>query len=134
MEETKNDFLEQQRRAIERMNEMHRRSQIKTGGYPMPPAPSFVKLGNEPEQSTHRKVKSHLRDDEETNETVKNGRIPHQQTAQPFKNSPLNTLKLPFIGGNGLDKDMSLILGLILILANEKADRKLLLALLYILL
>ena len=38
------DFLREQRRAIERMNEMYRDRQIKTGGYKMPPAPPFVRV------------------------------------------------------------------------------------------
>ena len=47
---TDNDFLEQQRRAIERMNEMYEKQQIKSGGYKMPPVPSFVKVTNVEEQ------------------------------------------------------------------------------------
>ena len=48
-----NDFLEQQRRAIERMNEMYSKQQIKTGGYPMPPAPSFVRINNDANKTTN---------------------------------------------------------------------------------
>lgn len=42
-------------------------------------------------------------------------------------------LKIPFLGDLALDSDLALILGLVLILTTEKADKLLLLALLYIL-
>ena len=110
-----NDFLEQQRRAIERMNEMHLKQQIKTGGYKMPPTPSFVKLNN-------NKEKSDAVTDQTNNENIPKNFNPKSKG-----------FSLPFLSGGQIDRDISLLLGLILILANEKADRKLLLALLYIL-
>ena len=45
----------------------------------------------------------------------------------------LSKFNLPFLSETGGDSDMALILGLILILSAEKADKLLLLALLYIL-
>ena len=122
-----NDFLEQQRRAIERMNEMHLKQQIKTGGYKMPPTPPFVKVNNDFEKTTvvtELKNKDTSSDFKEPQEKPKNTKnfLPKQKG-----------FSLPLLTGGGFDTDISLILGLILILANEKADRKLLLALLYIL-
>lgn len=122
------DFLEQQRRAIERMNEMHLKQQIKTGGYKMPPAPSFVKLNSNFENL-----------DEYKEVTKESEKPPSKKNEKPIATKTEHThfrqsgFSLPFLSGGKLDRDISLILGLILILANEKADRKLLLALLYIL-
>ena len=48
-------------------------------------------------------------------------------------NEFLPGLKIPFLGDLTLDSDLALILGLVLILTTEKADKLLLLALLYIL-
>ena len=123
-----NDFLEQQRRAIERMNEMHLKQQIKTGGYKMPPTPSFVKLNN-------NKEKSDAVTDQTNNENIpKNFNEPHKKETKTSNINPKSKgFSLPFLSGGQIDRDISLLLGLILILANEKADRKLLLALLYIL-
>lgn len=125
------DFLEQQRRAIERMNEMHLKQQIKTGGYKMPPAPSFVKINNNFE-SVENNTYEHS---ENTNAPSQRKTQSHPPTPKTHKTSSFkqNGFSLPFLSGGRLDGDISLILGLILILANEKADRKLLLALLYIL-
>lgn len=122
------DFLEQQRRAIERMNEMHLKQQIKTGGYKMPPAPPFVKLNSNFENlDEYKEVSKEI----EKPPPVKNEKTTAPKTQNPpFKQSGFS---MPFLSGGSLDRDISLILGLILILANEKADRKLLLALLYIL-
>ncbi len=46
----------------------------------------------------------------------------------------LSDLRIPGISNLNIDSDIALILGLVLILASEKSDRMLLLALLYILL
>ena len=48
-------------------------------------------------------------------------------------NEFLPGLKIPFLDDLTLDSDLALILGLVLILTTEKADKLLLLALLYIL-
>lgn len=127
---TDNDFLEQQRRAIERMNEMYEKQQIKSGGYKMPPVPSFVKVTNVEEQKNKETAPLKNNFTEEKNSTA------YSKNNQNIVYKPTNSvanLKLPFLKGGMLDNDISLLLGLILILANEKADRRLLLALLYIL-
>lgn len=45
----------------------------------------------------------------------------------------LSELGIPFLGDKGIDSDIALVLGLVLILTSENSDRLLLLALLYIL-
>lgn len=49
------------------------------------------------------------------------------------KSGFLSNFNIPFLSGIGIDSDLALILGLILILSSEKSDKLLLLALLYIL-
>ena len=59
-----------------------------------------------------------------------------QQTAPPPKpqgNSPLGR-DIPILNRLKTDGDLTLVLGLLLLLLNEKADKRLLFALLYILL
>lgn len=130
---TEQEFLQEQRRAIERMNEMYKGQQIKTGGYKMPPAPSFVKVNNNDsflEKSANTTDKSPKNDTKDSHNQKNAANALNSNTkAKDFGGG----IGLPFLKNGFLDKDMSLILGLILILANEKADRKLLLALLYIL-
>ena len=53
--------------------------------------------------------------------------------SEPQKSGFLSDFNIPFLSGIGIDSDMALILGLILILSSEKSDKLLLLALLYIL-
>ena len=137
MSSNNNDFLEQQRRAIERLNEMSERSKINAGSHQMPPAPDFVRVQNRKPNNAD----AHNEEKYDTNEKKSEKKIennPHNEDSKGTKsghkgNSPLGNLGLPFKNGIRLDNDISLVLGLLLILANEKADRKLLLALLYIL-
>ena len=119
------EFIRQQQAAIERMNEMQRRSGLYNGRHSMPPTPDFIKLQRD------------MRHKEEFSEQHEPLKEPLEKNIEKIKpsikhSSNQNTLNLPF---NFLktDKDITLILGLLLILLNEKADRKLLLALLYIL-
>ena len=58
---------------------------------------------------------------------------PKKNERQSRQINPFSSLGLTLGNNFKLDKDITLVLGLLLILANEKADRKLLLALLYIL-
>ena len=60
----------------------------------------------------------------------------NKNTDGSFKRSSdfLSDFKLPVLGNIGADSDISLILGLVLILTAEKSDKLLLLALIYILL
>ncbi|MBE6732810.1 MAG: hypothetical protein E7561_02300 [Ruminococcaceae bacterium] len=141
-----NDFLEEQRRAVERMNEMYRRQQIKSGSHPRPATPNFVTLNTErPHTDGRVKAENSSNNSNQSTEKIKNDVPSFNNDNKNSKNynkqnRPPNLLdgilggfNLPFKNGGKLDGDITLILGLLLILASEKADRKLLLALLYIL-
>lgn len=58
---------------------------------------------------------------------------PTEEKHQP-NNSLLGSLNLPFLDNLKKDGDMTLILGILLLLFSEKADKRLLFALIYILL
>ena len=61
---------------------------------------------------------------------------PQKQPQKPQKsqnNNILGSLNIPFLDSLSSDGDMSLILGLLLILMSEKTDKTLLFALVYIL-
>ncbi len=115
---TENDFMRQQQAAVERMREMNARAAKAPGGNKMPPVPSFVRV---PPQKDNQ-VK------EET-DSAKN-------TEKEIRKEPngLFGTDIPFLGKLFKDSDSTLILGLLLILMSEKADKKLLFALVYILL
>ena len=49
-------------------------------------------------------------------------------------NSPLGSLDIPFLENLKTDSDLTLIIGILLLLLSEKADKRLLFALIYILL
>ncbi len=115
MAESNTDFMRMQQQAVERMREMSNRS-TSAAAHQMPPAPSFVKVEN---RHTAQKT---------TNENAP--LIP--------KNEPISTMHKngnPFslIQRLHTEPDMALIIGLLLILWSEKSDKRLLLALLYIL-
>ncbi len=62
---------------------------------------------------------------------------PHEDIPPPKKqpqNNLLGSLDIPILNRLKSDGDLTLILGLLLLLLNEKADKRLLFALLYILL
>lgn len=136
------DFLEQQRRAVERMNEMYRRQQMNSVSHKMPATPDFVKLNTE---SVHSKTDyanktqgnnqtKNTADEPKPNNDKKTPENRPKNNRQPsILEGILGGVNLPFKNGGKLDGDITLILGILLILASEKADRKLLLALLYIL-
>ena len=113
-----NSFSEEQKRAIERMREMNKRSSFaREDVHKMPPAPAFVQIKKE----------------------IKNEEKP---PFEPFFESKGNTSKsngfLPFgippVTALLNDSDTCLILGLLLILMQEKSNKLLLFALIYILL
>ncbi len=141
-----NDFLEEQRRAVERMNEMYRRQQIKSGSHPRPATPDFVTLNTErphtderaktvnSNNNSNKSTEKNKNDMPSFNNDNSNNKNYNKHNRQPnFLEGVLGGFNLPFKNGGKLDGDITLILGLLLILASEKADRKLLLALLYIL-
>ena len=113
-----NDFMRQQQAAVERMREMSRKA-AETPEQPMPPVPPFVRLQNR--QSGAQNQSSPV-----TEET-------HAEDF-PFPARKGGLSSLPFLDMLGNDSDLPLIIGLLLILFSEKADKKLLFALIYILL
>ncbi len=133
MDMTDRDFLEQQRLAMERMREMKERSKLNDTPHTMPPAPSFVRVSGGNRQNRQSHTPPTVSEDvvEKQKSSPENTKIPSEPNKRQSGFFP--NFKLPFSDGIRLDKDITLILGLLFILANEKADRKLLLALLYIL-
>ncbi len=59
---------------------------------------------------------------------------PPQKQAENQPTDFLSGLNIPFLSSLKSDGDLTLVLGLLLLLLNEKADKRLLFALLYILL
>ncbi len=59
---------------------------------------------------------------------------PQPKPAKPNNSSLLEGLNIPFLNNLKNDSDAALILGILLLLLSEKADKKLLFALIYILL
>ena len=123
------DFLEQQRIAMERMREMQALSQIKAEPHTMPPVPPFVRVSGGKADSRPPKETPARENPPEKKEFA----APKKNERQSRQINPFSSLGLTLGNNFKLDKDITLVLGLLLILANEKADRKLLLALLYIL-
>lgn len=127
-----NEFRREQAAAAERMRRMYERSQVNSGGHTMPPTPDFVRVG----AKDSGRVAPQMTPREE--EKTKNAQpAAAQNSNEVYKKAP-NGNGLPFFGdGFFADKlrepDTALILGLILLLFSENADRRLLFALLYIL-
>lgn len=133
-----NEFARQSREAVEKMREMNSRAVRNNTGQNMPPAPSFVRLqGNRQNTSPQRQRQS---------TAAHRTPAPPKETAAPKNSEPaaakkdnsdlgfLSGLNIPFLDMLSRDADVSLIIGLLLILMSEKADKKLLFALIYILL
>lgn len=99
-----NDFFLEKQKAVERMKEFQARSRRAPDG--MPPTPSFVSAGRR--------------------------HTPHDVGNSPPSKPLIPGLDLSFLSGD--DPDVSLLLGLFLLLKSENSDRLLLYALLYILL
>lgn len=112
-----NDFMLRRQEAVERMKEMSSRAAKTPQSSSMPPVPSFVRLqGNRRQESP---TPPHTPKTEE-----------RKQKESPAQNGGFN---IPFLDAFSKDKDLSLIIGLMLILMSEKSDKKLLFALAYIL-
>ena len=105
-------------RAAERVREMHKRATVGGGGNsPMPPAPGFVRANNAPAQE---------------------GSLPAAKTAPAppaeRKGGAARLLKMLNFKGLEIDGDISLLLGILLLLSGENDDELLMLALVYIML
>lgn len=115
---TENDFMRQQQAAVERMREMNARASKAPGGNAMPPVPPFVRV---PLQKKN--------ENKEENRNTNNKEKEIKKESNGIFGS-----EIPFLGKLFKEADSSLILGLLLILMSEKADKRLLFALVYILL
>lgn len=121
-----NEFARQSREAVEKMREMNSRAVGNNAKQNMPPVPPFVRVQgnrqNTPPQKQRQNTAAPKINEPETNKNEnKNSGI-------------LSGLNIPFLDMLSGDADISLIIGLLLILMSEKADKKLLFALVYILL
>lgn len=136
-DENNSEFLRQQQRAVERMMEMHGRANVEGSQHTMPPAPSFIRM---PHNRSHQNTPPPITDEEIV--SVQNNE--NKEEINPFtQQKKENNAKKGAEGGLKLDlsilerirteKDLPLILGLLLILWSENADRYLMTALLYIL-
>ena len=130
-----NEFMRQQRAAVERMREMNQRAVPGNTNQPMPPVPPFVKLQN---SGSGRGGNYQNNNNAQARQSGAN----HLQRDNQIKNPPQSEkkggslfegLNLPFLDMFSKGGDASLIIGLLLILMSEKADKKLLFALIYIL-
>ena len=132
-----NEFARQSREAVEKMREMNSRAVRNNTGPNMPPAPSFVRLqGNRQNTAQQRQRQSTASN--RTPSPPKETAVPkNSETAAAKKDNNdlglLSGLNIPFLDMLSRDADVSLIIGLLLILMSEKADKKLLFALVYIL-
>ena len=124
-----NDFMRRRQDAVERMREMSRKA-AESSAQPMPPMPPFVRLQNRENQpqsqgsaaSRQEAVQARPQASPASNEDS----LPHTRKG--------GLSSLPFLDMLNIDGDLPLIIGLLLILFSEKADKKLLFALIYILL
>lgn len=117
-----NDFIKQQQRAVERMREMsaHAVPPINST-HSMPPAPPFVRMPNSSPAGA-RTEHSHT----DSGAEFKTAGNKEQGTPKSADFAILERLRT--------EPDLPLILGLLLLLWNEKADKRLMLALAYIML
>lgn len=124
-----NDFMRRRQDAVERMREMSRKA-AESSAQPMPPMPPFVRLQNRENQAQSQGSAA-------SQQSVQTG---PQASPAPNEETPLFSSRkgglssLPFLDLLNIDGDLPLIIGLLLILFSEKADKKLLFALIYILL
>ena len=137
-----NEFIRQSKEAVEKMREMNSRAVGNGRGQNMPPAPPFVRLqGNSKggaagiPQRQRQNTAAHQQQRRPPQEPA----VTAEKKSEIKKDSNqssgiLNGLNIPFLDMLAGDADVSLIIGLMLILMSEKADKKLLFALIYILL
>lgn len=133
-----NEFMRRQEEAVEKMREMNARA-VKNGtGQNIPPVPPFVRLQgnrqNRTAQSPQRQRQYSAANQPKNENAVSEKKEPQFPKAENKSAGFLNGLNIPFLDMLAGDADVSLIIGLMLILMSEKADKKLLFALVYILL
>ena len=124
---TDKEFLNAQLAAVERMKEMNSRSHFQNQKiHPMPPVPSFVNIRDNKNQRSDSSFGSSEKPKQPNQNTA-----PHKNRNQLQNDS---TIGMPFFDKLLKDSDSALIIGLLLLLMSENADKKLLFALVYILL
>ncbi len=115
------DFLREQQRAVERMREMSRRS-VPQSPHKMPSAPPYIERRG-PSQKQHSVPGPQS--------VPQNGQQSKDNKPQPNRQQNLLSGLLP--NKFSFDADTALLVGLILLLAQENSDKLLLYALIYIL-
>ena len=123
-----NDFMRRQQDAVERMREMSRQA-VESSAQPMPPMPPFVRLQNrenQPQSQGSAASQQSVQTGSQASPASNENYLPHTRKG--------GLSSLPFLDMLNNDGDLPLIIGLLLILFSEKADKKLLFALIYILL
>lgn len=123
-----NDFMRRQQDAVERMREMSRKA-AESSAQPMPPMPPFVRLQNRENQPQSQGSAA----SQQSVQTVPQASPASNEDSLPHTRKG-GLSSLPFLDMLNIDGDLPLIIGLLLILFSEKADKKLLFALIYILL
>lgn len=125
-----NDFMRRRQDAVERMREMSRKA-AESSAQPMPPMPPFVRLQNRENQPQSQGSSASRQ--EAVQARPQTSPAPNEENPlPPARKGGLSSL--PFLDMLNIDGDLPLIIGLLLILFSEKADKKLLFALIYILL
>lgn len=123
-----NDFMRRRQDAVERMREMSRKA-AESSAQPMPPMPPFVRLQNRENQVQSQgsaASQQSVQTGPQASPALNEDSLPHTRKG--------GFSSLPFLDMLNIDGDLPLIIGLLLILFSEKADKKLLFALIYILL
>ena len=123
-----NDFMRRRQDAVERMREMSRKA-AESSAQPMPPMPPFVRLQNrenQPQSQGYAASQQSVQTGPQASPASNEDSLPHTRKG--------GLSSLPFLDMLNIDGDLPLIIGLLLILFSEKADKKLLFALIYILL
>lgn len=123
-----NDFMRRRQDAVERMREMSRKA-AESSAQPMPPMPPFVRLQNRENQVQSQgsaASQQSVQTDPQASPASNEDSLPHTRKG--------GLSSLTFLDMLNIDGDLPLIIGLLLILFSEKADKKLLFALIYILL
>ena len=125
-----NEFARQSKEAVEKMREMSSRAAGNNRGQNMPPVPPFVRLQGNRQNTPPQRQRQNTPPTETAVPVNKPEAIKNDNQSSGF----LSGLNIPFLDMLSKDTDVSLIIGLLLILMSEKADKKLLFALVYILL
>ena len=123
-----NDFMRRRQDAVERMREMSRKA-AESSAQPMPPMPPVVRLQNrenQPQSQGSAASQQSVQTGSQASPASNEDSLPHTRKG--------GLSSLPFLDMLNIDGDLPLIIGLLLILFSEKADKKLLFALIYILL